>query len=176
MKYKITGRNIDITEGLRNAIEEKLGKLDKFFASDVEVQVKMSVEKNSQKIEVTIPVKGHIIRSEQTSSDMYASLDAAQQVIERQIRKYKSKLLGKKQSLPSFTSSFVDDSAKDEGERGAVVKNKMFGIKPMDVEEACTQMDLLGHNFFVFVNAQTNETNVVYQRRGNSYGLLEPEA
>ena len=142
MRITITGRNIELTEGLKTAVEEKLSKLEKFFAPDTDVFVTLSVEKERQKIEVTIPIKGHVIRSEQSSNDMYVSIDLVEEVIERQLRKYRT---------------------------------KRFGMKPMYPEDACVQMELTGHDFFVFRNAETDEVNVVYKRKGNTFGLIEPE-
>ena len=174
MRYIITGRNIEVTEGLKSAVYEKIGKLEKYFTADTEIHVTFSVEKERQTIEVTIPVKGNIIRSEQVSSDMYVSIDLVEEVIERQLKKYKNKLTGKKQAKESFTSEYMDNDY-DEDDTIKIIRTKKFGIKPMDPEEACIQMELLGHNFYVFSNSQTDEVNVVYKRKGNTYGLIEPE-
>ena len=139
MRFIITGRNIDVTEGLKSAVEEKLGKLDRFFAPETEVNVTLSVEKERQKIEVTIPVKGNIIRSEQVSSDMYVSIDLVEEVIERQLKKYKNKIVSKQQNAAAFAQEFVDKDYDDEDD------------------------------------VKTEEVNVVYKRKGNTYGLIEPE-
>jgi len=173
MRFIITGRNIDITEGLKSAVEEKLGKLDRFFAPETEVNVTLSVEKERQKIEVTIPVKGNIIRSEQVSSDMYVSIDLVEEVIERQLKKYKNKIVDKQQNAAAFAQEYVEKDYDDDEVK--IIRTKRFGIKPMDPEEACVQMELLGHNFFVFCNAETDQVNVVYKRKGSTYGLIEPE-
>ena len=173
MRFIITGRNIDITEGLKSAVEEKLGKLDRFFAPETEVNVTLSVEKERQKIEVTIPVKGNIIRSEQVSSDMYVSIDLVEEVIERQLKKYKNKIVDKQQNAAAFAQEFVEKDYDDDEVK--IIRTKRFGIKPMYPEDACVQMELLGHNFFVFRNSETDEVNVVYKRKGNTYGLIEPE-
>ena len=174
MRFIITGRNIDVTEGLKSAVEEKLGKLDRFFAVETEVNVTLSVEKERQKIEVTIPVKGNIIRSEQVSSDMYVSIDLVEEVIERQLKRYKNKIVDKQQNASEFAPEYIEKEYEDE-EEIKIIRSKRFGIKPMVPEEACVQMELLGHNFFVFLNAETNEVNVVYNRKGNTFGLIEPE-
>lgn len=116
MRFIITGRNIDVTEGLRSAVEDKLGKLDRFFAPETEISVTLSVEKERQKIEVTIPVKGNIIRSEQTSSDMYVSIDLVEEVIERQLKKYKNKIVDKQQNAVAFSKEFIDNDYEDEEE------------------------------------------------------------
>ena len=173
MRFIITGRNIDITEGLKSAVEQKLVNLDRFFAPETEVNVTLSVEKERQKIEVTIPVKGNIIRSEQVSSDMYVSIDLVEEVIERQLKKYKNKIVDKQQNAAAFAQEFVEKDYDDDEVK--IIRTKRFGIKPMDPEEACVQMELLGHNFYVFFNSETEEVNVVYKRKGNTYGLIEPE-
>lgn len=174
MRFTITGRNIEVTQGLREAVEDKLGKLDRFFAPATEAVVRLSVQKDIQKIEVTIPVKGHIIRAEESSSDMYVSIDLVEEILERQLKKYKNKLIDKKQSAPSFSEAFLQEDASAE-EEIQIVKSKKFAVKPMDPEEACVQMELLGHNFYVFLNADTEEVNVVYKRKGGTYSLIEPE-
>ena len=174
MKFIIVGKNIEVTEGLRSAVEDKIGKLKKYFTEETEVHVTLSVEKDRQKIEVTIPVKGNIIRSEQVSSDMYVSIDLVEEIIERQLKKYKNKLIDKKQSSPYFRQEFIEKDYMDE-EEVQIIRTKKFDIKPMYPEDACVQMELLGHNFFVFCNAETDQVNVVYKRKGNTYGLIEPE-
>ena len=171
MKFNIVGKNIEVTPGLRSAVEDKIGKLEKFFTEDT---VTLSVEKDRQKIEVTIPVKGNIIRSEQVSSDMYVSIDLVEEIIERQLKKYKNKLVDKKQGAGFFRQEFVEKDYMDE-EEVQIIRTKKFDIKPMYPEDACVQMELLGHNFFVFCNAETDQVNVVYKRKGNTYGLIEPE-
>ena len=161
MRFIITGRNIDVTDGLRSAVEEKLGKLDSFFAPETEVNVTLSVEKERQKIEVTIPVKGNIIRSEQVSSDMYVSIDLVEEVIERQLKKYKNKIVDKHHNEAAFAKEYVENEYEPTDEV-KIIRTKRFGIKP-------------GHNFYVFFNSETEEVNVVYKRKGNTYGLIEPE-
>ena len=174
MKITISGKNIDVTEGLRAAVQDKLGKLERYFTPDTEVIVTLSVEKERQKIEVTIPVKGGIIRSEQVSNDMYVSIDLVEEVIERQLRKDKTKIVDKKQESGNFQKAYIEnDYMEDEEIR--IIRSKKFGMKPMFPEDACVQMELLGHNFYVFRNAETDEVNVVYKRKGNTYGLIEPE-
>ena len=177
MKIKIFGKNIEVTEGIRRAVEEKIGKLDKYFAEETRVDVTLSVNKNEQKVEVTIPVKGRIIRAEEISDDMYVSIDMVEETIERQLVKYKNKIIDKKKSIKeAFTETYIEADYEDEDEdQIKIKKTKRIGIKPMDPEEACVEMELLGHNFFVFLNAETEEVNVVYKRKGNTYGLIEPE-
>ena len=174
MKFIILGKNIEVTLGLRSAVEDKIGKLEKYFNPDTEAHVTVSVEKDRQKIEVTIPVKGNIIRSEQVSNDMYVSIDLVEEIIERQLKKYKTKLIAKEQSAGCFKQDFIEKDYMDE-EEVQIVRTKKFDIKPMYPEDACVQMELLGHNFYVFCNAETDQVNVVYKRKGNTYGLIEPE-
>ena len=175
MRFVILGRNIEVTDGLKEAVEEKLGKLDRFFAPDTEVKVTLSVEKERQKIEVTIPVKGSIIRSEQVSNDMYVSIDLVEEVIERQLKKYKNKLIDKQQDAAAFAQEYIDKEYVDDDADVKIIRTKRFDVKPMDPEEACVQMELLGHSFYVFFNSETEQINVVYKRKGNTYGLIEPE-
>lgn len=177
MKFIISGRNIEVTQGLKNAIEQKLGKLEKYFTPETEIIVTLCVEKARQKIEVTIPVKHNIIRSEQVSDDMYVSIDLVEEIIERQLRKYKTKLVAKHQGTGSFKEEFFaeDDQDTTDDEEIKIIRTKRFGIKPMFPEDACIQMELLGHSFYVFANAETDEVNVVYKRKNNTYGLIEPE-
>ena len=157
MNFIISGRNIDITPGLRQAVEQKLGKLEKYFTPETDIIVTLSVEKERQKIEVTIPVKGNIIRSEQESSDMYVSIDLVEEIIERQLRKYKTKLIAKQQGGHDFRQEFIEsDTSAAESDEIEIVRTKR-------------------HNFYVFSNAETDEVNVVYKRKNGTYGLIEPE-
>ena len=174
MRYTITGRNIEVTPGLKAAVEKKIGKLEHFFTPDTEVIVALSAQKDQQKIEVTIPVKGNTIRAEESSTDMYVSIDLVEEVIERQLRKYKTKIVNQQQAGGNFQKEFVEDEFLEDEEVN-IIRTKKFGIKPMYPEDACVQMELLGHNFYVFRNAETDEVNVVYKRKGNTYGLIEPE-
>ena len=174
MKFIIIGKNIDVTPGLREAVESKLGKLERYFTPNTEIHVTLSVQKGHQKIEVTIPVKGGMVRSEQESSDMYVSIDLVEEVIERQLRKYKEKIVAKQQDGGNFKKEFLEKESEPLDEV-RIIRTKRFDMKPMYPEDACIQMELLGHNFFVFCNAENEEVNVVYKRKGNTYGLIEPE-
>ena len=175
MRIKITGRNIELTEGLKAAVEDKLNKLEKYFTPDTDVYVTLSVEKERQKAEVTIPAKGNYIRSEQVSNDMYVSIDLVEEIIERQIRRYRKKLIDKKQAAISFSQAFIEEEDEVQDDEIQIVKTKKFAIKPTIPEEACLQMEMLGHNFYVFLNADTDQVNVVYKRKNGTYGLIEPE-
>ena len=177
MRITITGRNIDLTEGIKEAVEDKLSKLEKYFKPDTDVYVTLSVEKERQKIEVTIPTKGHVIRSEQVSNDMYVSIDLVEEVIERQLKKYRTRITSKKlAAAESFKQEFIEADIEEDDEDVKIVRTKRFGMKPMYPEDACIQMELTGHDFFVFRNAETDEVNVVYKRKANTYGIIEPEA
>ena len=176
MRITITGRNIELTQGLKDAVEDKLNKLEKYFTPETEVYVTLSVEKERQKIEVTIPIKGHVIRSEQVSTDMYVSIDLVEEIIEKQLKKYRTRLTSKHlNAAENFKQEFIAEAEEAEEEEVKIVRSKKFGMKPMYPEDACIQMELSGHDFFVFRNAETDEVNVVYKRKGNTYGLIEPE-
>ena len=176
MNINIVGKNVDVSGGLRKTVEEKLGKLEKYFSEDTKVNVTLSVDKERHKIEVTIPLKGKIIRSEQVSNDMYVSIDLVEETIERQLKKYKNKLIDKHQDASiSFKREFLEKEYVDEDEV-KIERVKRFDIKPMYPEDACVQMELLGHNFYVFINAETDQPCVVYKRKANTYGLIEPDA
>lgn len=175
MKYTIVGKNVDVTPALDTAIRDKLDKLDRFFSPDTPVRVTLNVEKDRQKIEVTIPVRDGIIRSEQVSNDMYISLDLVEEVIERQIKKYKNKIVDRHQDAGnSFRQEFLEHDYLAE-EEIRITRHKQFDMKPMYPEDACVQMELLGHDFYLFCNAETEQLNVVYKRKGGTYGLIEPD-
>lgn len=175
MRFVINGKNMTVTEGMKSAVYDKLGKLEKFFKPDTTAYVMMSVQKQRQKIEVTIPIKGHTIRAEQSSDDMYVSIDLVEEILVRQLRKYKTKLA--RQNRQDFQPEFIESSEpEDENEEEIrIVKAKKFAVKPLTPEEACMEMELLGHSFYVFRSADTEEVNVVYKRKDGSFGLIEPE-
>lgn len=174
MNITVNGKNIIITEGLREAVERKLTKLEKYFSPSVEANTTLSVQKNRQIVEVTIPFNGVILRAEEDNDDMYAAIDLVLEKLERQIRKQKTKLERRKYG-DSLRYQLIPDYNLNSEEEFKIVKTKRFPIKPMNEEEAILQMELLGHNFFVYTNADTNEINVVYKRKDGKYGLIEPE-
>ena len=176
MRITITGRNIELTSGIKEAVEDKLSKLEKFFKPDTDVNVTLSVEKDRQKIEVTIPTKGHTIRAEEVSNDMYVSIDLVEETLERQLLKYRTKIISKKMNAAAnFKAEYLEEKYEEDEEEIKIVRSKRYDLKPMYPEDACIQMELLGHDFFVFVNAETDDVNVVYKRKGNTYGIIEPE-
>ena len=174
MKYIIYGKNLEVTESLKQAVYDKFGKLDKFFTPETEVQVTLSIQREEETVEATIPMKRNILRAEQTTKDMYASIDQVVDVLERMVRKYKTKISSHGKGVGTFNEDFLEEDV-DNNETVKITRSKRFAIKPMDAEEACVQMELLGHSFFVFRNAETFEVNVVYRRKGGTYGLIEPE-
>lgn len=182
MKFNIRGNNLEVTPALREYAEKKLSRLERYFDTPLEsaVNVRLAVQRDEHKVEVTIPLPGVLVRAEEASDDMYASLDLVVEKLERQIRKYKTKINRKFRQEGGPRSQWKDPDAHNgeaevEEDAPEVVRIKRFSLKPMDVEEAILQMDMLGHNFFVFSNADTNRVNVVYRRRDGRYGLIEPE-
>jgi len=173
MKFVIIGKNTTVTPGLKASVEDKIGKLSKYFDEDTTAHVTLSVVRDEQKVEVTIPVKGTIIRSEQSSTDMYVSIDLVEEIIERQLKKYRNKIIDRHQAGADLSNYAPQEEDEEDGIK--IVRSKKFEIKPMYPEDACMQMDLLGHSFYVFVNAETDQVNVVYKRKGDTYGLIEPE-
>lgn len=176
MKNIITGRNIELTDALRDIVEKKMSRLDKYFQEDATATVTLNVEKLRQIVEVTIPISGNIIRAEETTDDMYTSIDRVIDVLERQVRRHKEKLKDRKHTKETIRfENVVDLPADDAEEEGKIVKFKKFPLKPMDEEEAILQMELIGHAFYVFRNGETGDVNVVYKRKDGHYGLIEPQ-
>ena len=170
MKINVRGKNIEVTNALKEYVEKKLVKLEKYLDLS-EAQVTLVVVKDTHKVEVTIPVNGMILRGEEATGDMYASVDLVLEKLEKQINKYKGKL-NKKARAEGKAVPAAEDQNYEEPE---IKKTKRFAVKPMPVEEAVMQMNLLGHSFFVFSNADTEEVNVLYKRKDGNYGLIEPE-
>jgi putative sigma-54 modulation protein len=177
MQYIISGKNIDVTNALKDIAIQKLSKLEKYFVEETEVQATMSVQKQLHVIEVTIPIKGSIIRAEEKADSMYVAIDKVIDILERQLVKHRKKLINRYRNNGAFRKEFLNTDIKNEEEEQGIdiVRTKRFAIKPMDAEEACLEMDMLGHDFFVFRNGETNEVNVVYKRKSGAYGLIEPE-
>lgn len=183
MNYSIRGQQIEVTEALRDYVDKKLSRLDKYFDAPLtsDGTVTLSVVRGLHVVEVTIPLTGVMLRAEDRSDDMYASMDAVADKLERQIRKHKTKVNRKFRQEGSLKSLFVENTAGngyvatlDEGDDELeLVRTKRFDLKPMDVEEAILQMNMVGHNFFVFTNIDTQEVNVVYKRNDGKYGLIE---
>jgi putative sigma-54 modulation protein len=177
MKFNIRGQNIEVTEALREYVEKKLSKLERYFEAPPtsEVYVTLNVIKGLQTVEVTIPLPGVMLRAEEKHNDMYASIDLVIDKLERQIRKHKTKVNRKIRQEGGMRDLLkVDTAAPDEDDIYELVRTKRFTLKPMDIDEAILQMNMVGHNFFVFANMETEQVNVVYKRNDGKYGLIEP--
>ncbi len=172
MKIQVRGRNMEVTGALKEYVEKRLGKLEKYLDNLGDAQVTLTVEKDSHRVEVTIPINGMILRGEETTGDMYASTDMVVEKLEKQIEKYKGKLV--KRAGKGNAEGRPAQQAGEEDFGPRIVRTKRFAIKPMAIDEAVLQMNLLGHSFFVFSNAETDQVNVVYKRKDGNYGLIEP--
>lgn len=175
MAITVRGKNIDITPALKDYVEKRVGKITKYFDAHGEITVILTVEKGRHIVEVTLPVNGMLLRGEEATNDMYTSIDLVIEKLEKQIEKYKTKLsrklrggLFKGELLPVTTETVETDELK-------VVKTKRFAVKPMNVEEAILQMNMINHDFYVFMNADSEDVNVIYRRKDGNYGLIEPE-
>ncbi|EKW99195.1 ribosome hibernation-promoting factor, HPF/YfiA family [Ligilactobacillus saerimneri] len=177
LKYNVRGENIEVTSALREYVEKKISKLEKFFEdtsnSTAHVNMKVYSDKNA-KVEVTIPLPYLVLRAEETSPDMYASVDLVTDKLERQIRKYKTKVNRKSREKGFKNLDFVPSETEEVPEKSFdIVRTKQVSIKPMDSEEAILQMDMLGHDFFIYQDAESDGINIVYRRRDGRYGLIE---
>lgn len=170
----VVGRNIEVTDALRDTIDKKLSKLDKYFHKEMEATVTLIVEKHTQTVEVMVPLSGRIVRAEESTGDMYTSIDKVIDVLEKQIRKQKDKLKDKKFNGETIRFENIEPINNQE-EEGKIKRVKKFSVKPMGEEEAVLQMELIGHDFFVFRNWETEEINVVYKRKDGHYGIIVPE-
>jgi putative sigma-54 modulation protein len=184
MKFNIRGENVEVTPALREYVTKKLGRLERYFEEEmgIEVYVTLKVRRDGHSVEVTIPMPKLLLRAEEKSGDMYASVDLVVEKLERQIRKHKTKIYRKwrqdgsvKQLVQQISGSGAPETSSKEEDGVEIVRVKRFNLKPMDAEEAVLQMDLLGHNFFVFSDADTNKVSVVYKRKDGRYGLIQPE-
>ncbi len=177
MQIHVRGKNMEVNSSLQEYAEKRLGKLEKYFDSNFEAQVTLSVAKEDNIVEVTISIDGLLLRGEESSEDMYASIDKVVDKLERQMHKYKTKINRKlrQRGIKELNEQYVSLQREEkENEEPQVVRTKRFVIKPMSVEEAILQMNLLGHDFFVFNNAETEDINVLYRRKDGNYGLIEP--
>ena len=178
MRLTVKGKGMEVSEYLANTVDKKASKLERYFRSNTEMTVTLSIERSVHICEVTVPFKDVILRAEEASGDMYNSIDAALKKLERMIRRHRTKLekrLHEKAydySEPIYADEYMDYGDDEDGE---VIRRKKFPIKPMSIEEAQMQLELLGHSFFVFVNSETNDVNVLYKRKDGNFGLIEPE-
>ncbi len=178
MLLTVNGKGMTVSDYMQDLVEKKARKLDRYFKDDTEVFVVLSIEKSRHICEVTVPFyKGNILRTEVSSGDLYSSIDGSLKKLERMIRKHRTRL-EKNLHEKAYTYSepvFEEDEPLMDEPEAKLVKRKGFPVKPMSIEEAQMQMELLGHTFFVFVNEETGETSVLYKRRDGDLGLLEPE-
>ena len=178
LKFNIRGENVEVTDAIRDYVVKRISKLQKFFEDSVEAtaHVNLKVYSNrTYKVEVTIPLPYLTLRAEETSNDMYGSVDLVTDKLERQIRKYKPKVTRKSRETGFKNLEFVPSDEESNDDELKIVRTKQVSLKPMDPEEAVLQMDMLGHDFFVFQDAETNGTSIVYRRRDGRYGLIEAE-
>ena len=175
MKVIITSRNLNASDHLRNTIESKFQKLGKFFSNDINSNVMLSLEKGRHKIEATINAKGTIFRAEETTNDVYSGVDRVVDKLSAQMSKFKTRLQRKHKDNKAILFADVPDVPEDDAEEMALVRRKKYDLLPMAVDEALLQMELLEHNFFVFLNMEPDTVSVVYKRKDNNYGLLETE-
>ncbi|WP_174614279.1 ribosome hibernation-promoting factor, HPF/YfiA family [Virgibacillus ihumii] len=185
MKYNIRGENLEVTGAIRDYVERKISKLERYFDTPPtsDVHVNLSVYNDEQRIEVTIPMTNLLLRAEEQHIDLYAAIDLVVDKLERQIRKYKTKVNRKfrQQGSPKHVFAELEKEANIQVAEAneddiEIVRTKRFDLKPMDSEEAVMQMDMLGHAFYVFTNALSGDTNVVYRRKDGRYGLIEPNS
>jgi putative sigma-54 modulation protein len=183
MRVTVTGKNVQVTDALKSYAEKKLQKLTRYFSSIKDAQVTQSIQRNWHIVEVQVEGDGIFLRAEERSGDMYASIDAVVEKLEKQAKRFKGKLMAHPRvaegglTTEEGAEPSLDELSDDETEEGmpTIVKMKRFAIKPMIAEEAAMQMELLNHDFFVFLNAETEQVNVLYRRKDGNYGLIEPE-
>lgn len=171
----VRGKNLEVTPALRAHVEKLAEKLTRYFDSDVDIQAVLSVEKEMRQVEVTCFVESVVLRGVEANEDMYAAVDLVFDKIVRQIHKYKTRLAKRFKNERTLRTEFLETKAPVQEEALEVVRRKSFSVRPMDVEEAILQMNLVGHDFFMFFNAETEVINVVYRRKNGKYGLIEPE-
>lgn len=174
MAINVRGKNLDITPALKDYVEKRVSKVTKYFDKTGDISVILKVEKGRHQVEVTVPVNGILLRGEESTPDMYASIDQVVDKLERQIEKHKTKL-EKKFRGGGFRADVASTVSVPEPEEVQIVRTKRFAVKPMDAEEAILQMNLLNHDFFMFLNIESEQVNLVYRRKDGRYGLLEPE-
>ena len=171
MQLAVRGKNLEVTNALRDYVEKKVGKLERFIDQPVNAQVNLYVERGKHVVEVTASLNGMLLRGEEATGDMYASIDLVSEKLEKQLLKYKArfKKRGKENGVSEEALAPITET------EGMLVKTKRFTVKPLSVDEAIVQMNMLSHDFFVFSNADTDRVNVLYRRKDGNYGLLEPE-
>lgn len=175
MRVIITGKGMEVSDYLREMVTKKVMKLRRYFGEDTEAHITMSIQKSRHIVEVTIPFDGAVLRGEEATGDMYASIDGVLGKLEKQIHKHRTGLRKRLREGAFAKEGYEYGGEMTEEKIPKLVRTKKFVVKPMDLEEAQLQMELLGHEFFVFVNSKTNEVNVLYKRLDGDFGLIEPE-
>ena len=174
MAINVRGKNLDITPALKDYVEKRVKKVTKYFDKTGDISVILRVEKGRHQVEVNVPVDGILLRGEESTPDMYASIDQVMDKLEKQIEKHKTKL-EKRFRGSGFRADVASSVVVPDAEEEILVRSKRFAVKPMDSEEAILQMNLLNHDFFMFLNIESEQVNLVYRRKDGHYGLLEPE-
>jgi putative sigma-54 modulation protein len=183
MRVTVKGKNVHVSDSLKAYVEKKLQKLTKYFSNIKDAQVTQTIQRNWHVIEVQVEGDGVFLRGEERSPDMYACVDAIVEKLEKQVKRFKGKLmLHPREGVGAAMAAevegpveTVEDLDEEEGPLPGVVRTKRFAIKPMTPDEAAMQMELLNHDFFVFLNGETDQVNVLYRRKDGNYGLIEPE-
>jgi putative sigma-54 modulation protein len=173
MEISVRGKHVEITTALRDYVEKKVGKLERYTDAPVNAQVRLNVEHGQHIVEVTAAVNGQLLRGEEGTTDMYASIDLVTDKLEKQMLKYKARLRKRGKDIGLVEEPTLH--AKNEDQNGKLVRSKRFPAKPLSLEEAMVQIEMLSHDFFVFTNEVSNRTNVLYRRKDGNYGLLEPD-
>ena len=176
IKFSIRGEKLEVTDALRTYVEEKVAKIEKYFTEEQELNAKVNLKvyrDKRSKVEVTIPLGGITLRAEDISQDMYGSIDLVVDKIERQIRRNKTKIERKHRQKVAIGQVFTDELVEQVEDEVKVVRTKQLDLKPMDMEEAILQLELLGHDFFIYTDANDGTTNVLYKREDGDLGLLE---
>ena len=178
MRLQVKGKNVEVSEAIRTYAEEKLGRLERQLADPTRVELELAVEKNpsiadNHVAEATIWTKGPVLRAKEASTDMRASIDLLADKLERQVTRYRQKRR-RRHKRDGTAAEPSAPATVDEEYGAAIVKSKQFVLRPMTPEEAVLELELIGHDFFLFRNAETDQINVVYRRRGGGYGLIEP--
>ena len=179
MRLQVKGRNVEVSDQIRSYAEEKLGKLDRLVKDPTRIELELAVEKNpsiaaNHVAEATVWTKGPVLRARESSADMKASIDQLVDKLERQVKRYREKRRPRRHDrVEAAPVDVLPDELPEDGP--TIVKTKQFPVKPMTPDEAVLQLELVGHDFFVFRNAESGEVNVVYRRRDGDYGLIEPQ-
>lgn len=174
MQIIIKGHGLHVTDALRQYAEEKIGHLQHYFDHIIDAHVTMRTERSDQIVDVTLHMRNYIIKAEERSPDMYASIDLVRDRLEQQIRKYKTRRIDRHHRSNGKLQPEAEATSEEPDEGPRIVRQKRFAVKPMHPEDAATQMELLGHDFFVFINAETEQMNVLYKRKSGDLGLIEP--